>query len=573
MNRPLVRRPWFLALLLMVVVLGVYLPVLATAGFIWDDDNYVTANKLVLSPGGLPAIWTQPRKSPQYYPMVMSVLWGEYRLWGPHAFGYHLVNVLLHGMNVVWVWLVLRRLRIPGAFFAAMIFGVHPVMVESVAWITECKNLLSTCFYLLAALAYLRFERIGDVDEAAGRRWLFYGLSLAFFLLALCSKSVTATLPAALLILLWYKRRRLSFAAIVPLVPFVILGGCYGWYTAYLERDRVGAAGADWNFSFIDRSLIAGRAIWFYVEKLLVPYPLVFIYPRWHIDASQAWQYVFVVGIVLVVAVALLLAYRNGRGAATAILFFIVTIFPALGFVNVYPMLFSFVADHFQYLAAVGVLALIAAILTRAAARAPISRRIAAASLLVVILASLSVADEFQYRNEETLWRATLQKNPDAWIAHEDLGIIEFNAQRYPEALAHFERSLALKPANHIGIYANLGSAYLFNGQAEMAAKTFQDGLAQPGDKATHAVIANSLGTLYARQKDFSRAIARYRQSVALDPTLAPAWVNLAYAQFFTQQFSEARAAAEQALTLDPDNAKAKSLLQQLTASATATRP
>ena len=571
MQRALTQHPWIVPAILILLTLVVYLPVLTTGGFIWDDDNYVTANKLLVEPGGLASIWAEPWKSPQYYPVVMSMFWGEYQLWGTHAFGYHLVNVVLHGLSAVLVWVILRRLRVPGALFGAALFVAHPVMVESVAWVTEGKNVLSTVFYLLAAWNYLAFERVGE-DGVTGRWWGGYWAALGFFLLALMSKSVTATLPVALAIILWWKWRRVVLADLLPLAPMVVIGAGYGLFTAYLERNRVGAVGPEWDFSVVDRMLIAGRAICFYVSKLLIPVELVFVYPRWHVNAGAVWQWVF--PVIVVAGGGWALAVRKKYpGVLAAVLFFIVTLFPALGFLNIFPMRYSFVADHFQYVAAIGILALLAAAAAWVTRFLKPGVRVGLGAVAIAVLSAMSMANETQYRDEATLWRRTIEKNPEAWIAYEDLGILEFNAQHYNAAVEDFERSLALKPENHVGVYANLGNGYLYLGRVRDAEKAYERGLGMAADSVTHAAIANGLGTLYAREGDLAKAAEMFRAAVGADPKLVSGWVNLAYAEMLMHQVEQARADVEKALALEPGNAKAKGLAAQLAGATTATQP
>ncbi len=251
-------------------------------GFIWDDDDYVQDNPTLRSLAGLGQIWFQPGATRQYYPLVHTTYWLEYRLWGLDPTGYHVVNVILHALSAVVVWRILSRLQVPGAWAAAALFALHPVHVESVAWITERKNALSGAFYLSAAWAYLRYE--------AARRPRWYGAALVLFAAALLSKTVTCTLPAALLLVLWWKGQTPMRRPAVALGPFFVLAVAMSAVTVWMERHSVGAWGPEWDLSLVERGLIAGRALWFYAAKLLVPLDLAFIYLRWAIDATAIWQ-------------------------------------------------------------------------------------------------------------------------------------------------------------------------------------------------------------------------------------------------------------------------------------------
>ncbi|HUI07690.1 MAG TPA: hypothetical protein VL486_11875 [Verrucomicrobiae bacterium] len=253
LNRHWKNRCWLLATALVVLVLVAYLPALR-GGFLWDDNAYVTENQALRTPNGLGEIWFKPGTTPQYYPLVFTSFWLEYRLWRLQPFGYHLVNVLLHAANAVLLWRVLRRLEIAGAWWAAAIFALHPVMVESVAWVTERKNVLSCLFYLLAALAYFRFRPLTNGSVVRARDWRFYPLSLAFFLCALLSKTVTCSLPAVLVLLLWWKGGRIEKRDARALAPLFGLGAALGLMTVWWEERLVGAGGAEWTLSFVQRA-------------------------------------------------------------------------------------------------------------------------------------------------------------------------------------------------------------------------------------------------------------------------------------------------------------------------------
>ena len=428
--------------LIVLLVFLAYLPALH-GGFIWDDDFYVTNNPTLHDLGGLQRIWFKVGAVPQYYPMVHTTFWLEYHLWGLNPVGYHLINVLLHATAAILLWQVLLHLQIPGAWLAAVLFALHPVCVESVAWITERKNVLSAVFYFAAALAYLRFVALEEPGGPNRLRWYWYLGALVLFMAALLSKTVTCSLPAALLLVCWWKKGRVQRGDILPLLPFFVLGVGLGLMTAWIEKYHVGAQGAEWSLTFGERCLIAGRALWFYAGKLVWPVHLTFIYPRWKIEPEVWWQWLFPIAAVGVVAGLWLARRRIGKGPLVAVLFFAGTLGPALGFVNVYPMRYSFVADHFQYLASVGLITLCAAGLAR------IPRIIPAT--LVVLLGALTWQQAGIYRNLETLWRDTLAKNPDCWMAHNNLGHLLSNQGRIDEAMEHYHKAIQINPNHYEG--------------------------------------------------------------------------------------------------------------------------
>ena len=349
--RPFSLQDGLAAGFLSLVTLVAYWPALR-GGLLWDDTAHVTRPEL-RSLRGLGRIWSELGATQQYYPLLHSAFWVEHRIWGDRVLGYHLTNLVLHVAAALLVVMIVRRLSLPGAWLAGFVFALHPVFANSVAWISEQKSTLSAVFYLGSALAYLYFDR---------DRWRTeYFLALGLFVLALLTKTVTATLPAALLVVFWWKRGRLDWKRdVYPLLPWFALGAAAGLFTAWVERKFIGAEGPDFTLSLLERCLVAGRVIWFYFGKLVWPQDLVFIYPHWTIDPGVWWQYLFPLGALALLAMLCLVARRR-RGPLAAFLFFIGTLFPVLGFLNVYPFVYSYVADHFQYLASLGLIVPLAA--------------------------------------------------------------------------------------------------------------------------------------------------------------------------------------------------------------------
>ena len=502
-----------MAFVIVIVTLAAYAPTLRN-GFIWDDDLYVTKNRTLRSLDGLRKIWFEIGSVPQYYPLVHTSFWIEYHLWGARPAGYHLVNVLLHACSAVLLGLVLSRLCIPGAWLAACVFALHPVHVESVAWVTERKNVLSGLLYLSALLSYLRFAR--PLDR---RPWRYYALALFLFLCALLSKTVTCSMPAAVLLLLWWKRGRLTRRNLAATIPFFVLGLVLGLATAWMEKHHVNAQGPPWELSIVERCLIAGRALWFYAGKLVWPHRLTFIYPRWHIDAGAWWQYVLPVTAIAVVVTLWLGRRQMGRGPVAAILFFAGTLTPALGFFDVYPMRFSFVADHFQYLASIGLIALGAAGITACLQSAGSRVRYAAAGIVLAAFGVLVWHQCLAYRDAETVWRDTIAKNPGCPLAHYNLGVILLEREEHGEAAAHFAAVLEDQPEDLDGLN-NLAFALVRDGRAEEAATWSRRALQLDPDNP-HA-LCNLADALY-RQGRTGEAIAHHRRALKLRPDLAAA--------------------------------------------------
>jgi len=553
-----------------VALLVAYSPAL-NGTLLWDDAGHVTRPDL-RPRAGLWRIWSDVGATQQYYPVLHSAFWVEHRLWGDSVLGYHVTNVALHTLSALLLVLILRRLAIRGALAAGLIFALHPIMVESVAWISEQKNTLSTVFYLASALSYLHADR--------SRRRFHYVLAFLLFALALLSKTVTATLPAALLLVAWWQRGQLGWKRdVMPLVPWFALAAAAGAITVWFERDMIGARGADFSLTFLDRCLIAGRALWFYLTKLLWPADLMFIYPRWSIDSSVWWQYLFPIGaIALGIAVWVLAGGR--RGPIAAVLFFAGMLFPALGFFDVYPFRFSFVADHFQYLASIGIIVPVAYGLTIAADRIGPGNKTAAVLVCAVpiaVLATLTWRQAAMYRNAETLYKETIARNPDAWMAYMNLGTELANANRLPEAINAFEGALRVRP-DYPEARRNLAMAHYTMGNALAdkgmpgAIEAYEAALKiDPDNAEAHLNLGSVLSETPARVPD---AIAHYRAALAIKPDYFLAHYNLGTLLLDDPaEHRNAVAHLEAALKIQPDSPEAHVNLAVALADTPATIP
>jgi tetratricopeptide (TPR) repeat protein len=506
---------WLRASGLVVLVLAAYTPVWH-AGYIWDDDAHITNNATLRNLTGLRNIWLRPDATPQYYPLVHTTFWCEYHLWGLRPLGYHLTNVLLHAANALLLWRVLRRLGLPAAWWIAGLFALHPVHVESVAWVTERKNVLSALCYLSSMLAWLRCWPAEESRPRPAGRWLFYGASLLLFLCGLLSKTVTCSLPAVFLLLRWWKQGRVSRGYALATVPFFVIGLPLALHTASLERYHVGAIGEEWNWSYAERALIAGRALWFYAGKLLCPQPLMFMYPRWQICATSWWQYLFPAAVLILLIALYAWRRRLGRGPLAAALFFSGTLVPALGFFNVYPMRYSFVADHFQYLASVGVLVLAGAASQYFLARWPVPRRGVVCGVALTILGALTWLQARVYHDALTLWNDTLAKNPSCWMAYSNRATAHLQLGHAEQALSDFAHAVhgnADLADGHVwaGAYADRGEAYRDLGQKQQAIDDYNHALALEPDVAEvyfhRALVYQQLGETAQAIPDYSRAI------------------------------------------------------------------
>ncbi len=548
------------------------------AGFIWDDDFYVTHNPLLTDSDGLRRIWFSTDSPSQYFPLVYTNFRLQHALWGFDPAGYHWVNILLHAANALLVWRLLVRLAIPGAWLAAAVFALHPLQVESVAWITELKNVQSLFFSLLAVLAWLRFTEkcpgrpapapdsapsplqvssfSPHPSESSRPAWPLYAAALACHALALFSKTTACTLPAALVLVLWIRRRPLGPARWLQIAPFVLLGLVMGLVSVWWEQNQQGTVGDEFSYGALDRLLIAGRALCFYFGKFLWPENLTFSYPLWPIDARSAAAYAWFLPLAALAAAVLALRRRLGRGPEAGLVFFAATLLPLLGFFMLYTFRYTFVADHYVYVALVGLAALVGAGAARLAPRIrEINTALPAvlAAALVLGLGALTWRQSRMYHDLRTLWETTIARNPDSFMGHNNLGSLLLAEGRADAAVASFERALQIKP-DHTHALANLANARLVQGRAAEALALFRRVVEiAPDDAKGHADLGHAL----EQTGSPSEAGPLYRRAVALDPKLAEGHFLLGRWLLAAGRADEAGPSLERAVALQSRYAEA----------------
>jgi len=538
-------REWGYALLVFAAVFIAYQQVWH-AGFVWDDDAHLTANPCIIGPLGFTAIWTS--SAAVYYPLVLTSFWVQHALWGLNPLPYHLVNLAMHAACAVLLWRVLLALRVRGGWLGALLWALHPVMVESAAWITELKNTQSCFFYLLTILCFLRWAKEGG--------YRFYGLALFCATLAILSKSSTVMLPVVLGLCVWWTQAGLSWRTVARLIPFLLVSLLAGGWTIWEQKFHSGALGNSWQQSWPDRLVIAGDAIWFYLGKLAWPHPLIFVYPRWHIDSSRwlAWL------PAIAAAAALLLLWRGRNGRLRPFFFtaayFVVSLFPVLGFFSVYYFRYSFVADHFQYLASIGPIALAGAAAVSLMDRLPGDARLlrpAIAAALILPPGILTWEQCRMYSDMETLWRTTLARNPGCWLAANDLGLIFAQQGKTEEAAAQYAEALRLNP-DYPEAHVNLGIFDYQQGRTADAITQYREALLwDPRSGEAH----NDLGVALAGMGKPEDAILEFREALRNNPDYSDAHANLADALLKTGQLTDAIAEKQKVISSRPGDVAA----------------
>ena len=541
------KRDWLFCLILALVTILAYKP--AWHGeLVWDDQANITTPDL-RSLDGLRRVWFELRTTQQYYPLLYTSYWIQQRLWGDSPTSYHIVNILLHIGCAVLVLKILRFLRIPGAELVTIIFALHPVNVETVAWITERKNTLSGLFALASTLSYLKFDD--------GRNRWSYIFAVGLFVLGLLSKTAIVTLPLAWLVICWWKRGAIALRRdIMPLIPFLFLSAAAGLMTSWVEYGNIAYKARSLDFSLLDRCLIAGRAFWFQLSKVLWPSNLMFIYPRWEINSAVWWQYLFPLATLALLAV-LWMVRRSSKGPFAGMLIYILLLLPMLGFLNQYFFVFSFVSDHWQYLACLGIITPCASGIVQLAKRLNWENWLEPATTLLIggVLFVITSQESHAYTNMETLFRTTIARNPACWMAEVNLGNILYQTNRVSEAMDLFKLAERTQPA--VAHYS-LGNSLFNIGRSSDAIQQYREALRiDPG----YAEVHSNLGNVLFQTGRVAEAMDEYKEALRIYPDFAAAHNNLASLLVQTDRASEAIDHYKQSLRISPNSADTHSNL------------
>lgn len=557
------------AAVLIAVTWAAFVPALRN-GFVWDDDSFLTANALIHSPAGVGKFWFTA-EAPDYFPLTSTLLWVEWRLWGMRAAGYHLTNLLLHAGSSLLLWRVLQRLGLGAriAWAAALLFAVHPVNVQTVAWITQRKNTLA--LFLGALSVWLWLKSRSEVDAGAARpeagdrgrkaQVAAYALALLCFALSLLAKTILVTLPVVLALLAWRMKGKLTRRDLAALLPFAAVSAIVATVAFGFQQNR--SIGPELALvrpeGWLTRLLGVGWAFWFYLGKALLPVRLCFIYPRWAIDPGNALHYLPLAALAASAGCLAAGAWRaRGRSAArsalgTGLLIHLLLLAPVLGLVPIYYFRYSLVSDHYQYPALIAVTALVAAGLDRWLQRAPgAARPIALAALAAAGVAACNVETR-NYRDAQTLYRATLRKNPACWMAHCNLGAWLAAEGKATEAVLHYREALRLKP-DYAEAHNNLGNALARAGDPQAALAHLEQAIRiRPGYAEAH----NNLGVTLVELHRTDEAVRHYRAAIRYAPRYAQPRCNLGDLLAGRGLFAEAADWYRQAIACRPDFAEA----------------
>jgi tetratricopeptide (TPR) repeat protein len=519
-------------------------------GWIWDDPAELTQNPALRADGGLAAIWSGA-SGVDYFPLKTTVEWAEWRCWGGDPAGYHAVNLGLHLLSAFLLWHLLRRLGVRWAWLGGLLFAIHPMAVESVAWVSELKNTLSLALVLLALAAHLEFDGRESGRPGAGRG-AWYAASLGCFVLAMLSKSTVAMFPAILLLFAWWKRGRVTRREVGAIAPFFGVALVLGLVTVWFQHQRAIAGIPLGLGGWPSRLAVAGLAAGFYLAKGVLPLALSPIYPRWNVSPPSAAQFLPWLGLALAIG---WLASRRGnwrRAVWLGLGWFFLNLIPVLGLVPMAYQRISWVADHLAYLSLAGLAGLAAAgagaLQERISPRRPWPLAVGV-GVICVLLAAESHRYAGVFRDEASLWTYTLERNPAAWLAQNNLGKVLYLDGRRDAAAERFRRALELYP-DDAEAHFNLALVLADEGRtAEAAAEDAAALRLRPAFPEAE----NSVGNGHLRAGRPAEAVSAYAEAIRLNPDYPEARANRGAAYLALGRLPEAVADLAEALRLRPD--------------------
>ena len=518
--------------------------------WVWDDYPLIALNPVVQGPYSFLAWWFSP-DAPDYFPLTTTMLWLEWHAFGNATTGYHVVSMLLHAAASILLWRLLAVMRIPGAWLAGLLFAVHPLCVESVAWISELKNTLTQPLFLLAAIHWVRADEQAETDQAFTAGATQWALALFCFLMAMFAKTSVVMFPVVILLHAWWKRGAVSFRDILRAAPFFLVSLLLGLVTIWFQHGRAIGAEVIPVGGPASRFAIAGMAIPFYLSKILLPIGLLPIYPRWQVDPPHIWQFISWPCLAALAAACWFNRRTWGRQILFAGGFFLIMILPVLGFITISYMRISWVADHFVYLPMISIVALLAAAITTAAKQLTGNARhaaTAATATIVLLLAIASFRDAAAWVDEGTLWQQNVRSNPDAWMAYVRLGSWKRRHGNPQGALLDFQVAIRLRP-DYGENYNDMANALRDMGRVEEALAAYRESIAR-----SPLIIESrtNLAEYLAEQGRFAEAAIQYRELVAMVPDHAEFNNKLGVCLYSSGQREEAVTCFERALELHP---------------------
>lgn len=495
-------------LAILAITAAVFYP-LQDADFIWDDHDHFVSDVLQTEPDALQRIWFSPNKTVwNYWPVSRSSFWLERQLWGVNAAYSHYLNIVLHTLSAVLLFCILTYIRMPGAWLAALIFAIHPLTVESVSWIAERKNVLSMFFFMLSIGCYFIF------DDRRRSPFLFYGLSILFYILALLSKSSVIVLPLVIAAIQFVRGRPWNREFILSLLAFIFLSCLSALVSIYFEEHYIGTHPHYFDRTFLDKVLVASTIPFFYLKQFIFPSELMFIYPRWQLDPAKIYSYLPLISLLL--SAVIMVIYRKKPWCKVLIattLVYLACLFPVMSFFKVYGMRFSYVADHWAYVSLLPLCTITALGMHKLLSG---NRKIyvVVSCSMIALLSFVSWNHTKVYLDPFSLWQDTVSKNPSAAIAHNHLASMYAKSGDIQKAGYHLSMAIQYDPYNN-NLYRNRAILRKHMGDLEGAIQDLRTSVSLLEDSygVLYPVIAEWLilqGNEQEAIEEYDRAIAKF---------------------------------------------------------------
>jgi Tfp pilus assembly protein PilF len=563
---------WIIVLLLFILSFLIYLPALENS-FVWDDDVYVVKNVRIHSLSVKSLAWMATGfDAGNWHPLTWFSHALDCTFWGLDSGKHHLTNLILHGLNTALVFILivtlLSRIASPArdaswnliaGGVTALLFGLHPLHVESVAWVAERKDLLCAFFFILTTWSYTWYV----FSPVKRRRRMWYGITLILFVLALMSKPMAVTLPFILLLLDGYPFNRFTFnfsksnlSVLIEKVPFLVLSICSGILTL-LAQHSGGAIRTLEQLTLDARLLNALRVLMFYLGKMGFPYTLVPFYP---VTVVSHWEYLFYgILVALITGLCVRMAVKKKYVWLVVWSYYLITLLPVLGIIQVGGQL---AADRYTYLPSLGPFLLVGVITAWTWERASFSRfnrsfkgLILICIFLMVLAGAFLTRQQIEvWRNPESLWGRVNGVFPGVvQEAYFNLGVYYNDNGRAGEAIEQFKKAIEINP-RYAMAHNNLGIAYTKNGMLNEAVYEYEQALAI---NPRHAKAHYNLGVIYFRQGDFDRAMVKFKDAIALNPNYTEAHYNLGNTYDKKGLWDNAITEHKKAIALNPRHAMA----------------
>ncbi|MDP8215916.1 MAG: tetratricopeptide repeat protein [Candidatus Kaelpia imicola] len=565
-------------------------------GFIWDDDVHIYKASYMKSSTGLTDIWVE-NATPQYYPLTTTIFWLGDKAWGLNPKGYHILSLVIHILNALLLYSLIKKLFYPLAFPVALIFAIHPIGVETVAWASELKNLLALFFFLLSFSGYLKF--------LSTKKSKYYLLTIIAFIAAVFSKYTAVSFAFIPLLHGFWLKGKIKKRELKLSIPFILIGLLAGLNAVFTEIYNVGARGAEWSLSYLDKMILIGKTSLFYIYKVIYPKDFIFIYPRWQIRTLDILEWLPILTLLSLISLLSLYRKRVNRAITALFTFYLISIFPASGFFNVFPMKYSYVADHFSYLSTPWIILLFFALiypsyrylLKTIKPKKSIYLKLILTITLSITAIFLSIGSNRltgNYKDEITLYKSIIAKNPGCWMANANLAILYTESDKNRLALKHYRDAIASEP-NVASIYYNLGNLYYKIGDYDSAINSYMAAItSKPGYGESYANLANTyrakgepdkaiehykrallfkpdaivyfnLGNIYYQLGEYKEAMESYRETLKADPNYSRVHINLALSYYELKEYAKAKEHYRLALAADsPLTDETRAIFKQL---------